>query len=345
MGVAITELLVKHEVEMEGLKGRIIAVDGPLWLYQFLSSIRQRDGSLLTDSKGKVTSHLTGLFSRCINLLEAGIKPFFCFDGQVPKLKKQERERRKELKEEAELKFKEAEEIHDEEGMRKYAARTSRLTPMMIEEAKQLLKVMGIPALDAPSEAEAQASHIAARGDAYAVGTNDADALLFKAPRIIRNLNIVGKKKKAGSLAFVRVVPEQVDLAENLNHLGIDGDQLIALAMLVGTDFNIGGIKGIGPKHAIKLVKEHGLAFDSLFSSVKWEQSFPFPWTEVFSVIKNMPVTDQYDLSWGEIDDQKITSLLVGEHEFSRERVESMLGRLSKSKGKAREQKGLGEFL
>ena len=343
MCVAITELLVKHEVEMGDLTGKVIAVDGPLWLYQFLSSIRQRDGSLLTDSKGNVTSHLTGLFSRCINLLEAGIKPVFCFDGEVPKLKKQERERRKELKEEAELKFKEAEKMHDEEEMRKYAARTSRLTPPMIEEAKQLLQVMGIPALMAPSEAEAQASHIAARGDAYAVGTNDADALLFRAPRIIRNLNIVGKKKKAGSLAFVNVAPEQVDLAENLNHLGIDGDQLIALAMLVGTDFNVGGIKGIGPKHAIKLVKQFGLDFDSLFSSVTWDASFPYPWTEVFYVIKNMPVSDQYKLSWDEIDDDKIISLLAGEHDFSRERVESMLQRLSK--GKAKGQKGLGEFL
>src|SRR3990167_6292859 len=119
MGVALTELLVKNEISLDELRGKTLVVDGPLWLYQFLSSIRQRDGSLLTDSKGNVTSHLTGLFSRCINLLETGIKPVFCFDGEVPKLKKQERERRKELKEEAELKFKEAEKMHDEEEMRK----------------------------------------------------------------------------------------------------------------------------------------------------------------------------------------------------------------------------------
>src|SRR3989338_165864 len=270
MGVAITELLIKKEIELDELSGKTIVIDAPIQLYQFLSSIRGRDGSLLSDSKGEVTSHLIGLSSRIPKLMEKNIRLAYVFDGKVPDLKKKERERRKELKIEAEKKYQEAVKKEDLEEMKKYAARTTRLTPSMIEEAKKLIEALGIPIIEAPSEAEAQASHIVKNGDAFAVGTNDADCLMFGAPRIIRNLSIVGKRKKTSKLAYETISPELVDLAENLNNLGIDNDQLIALSMLVGTDYNINGIKGIGPKNALKLVKQYGKNFDSLFKEVKW---------------------------------------------------------------------------
>ena len=243
MGVAITELLIKKEIELDELSGKTIVIDAPIQLYQFLSSIRGRDGSLLSDSKGEVTSHLIGLSSRIPKLMEKNIRLAYVFDGKVPDLKKKERVRRKELKIEAEKKYHEAVKKEDLEEMKKYAARTTRLTPSMIEEAKKLIEALGIPIIDAPSEAEAQASYIVKNGDAWAVGTNDADVLMFGAPRLIRNLSIVGKRKKTSKLAYETISPELVDLAENLNNLGMDNDQLIALSMLVGTDFNVGGIR------------------------------------------------------------------------------------------------------
>ncbi|MBI2139523.1 flap endonuclease-1, partial [Candidatus Woesearchaeota archaeon] len=252
MGVAITELLEKKGITLNDLKGKILAVDSPLWLYQFLSSIRQPDGALFTDSKGNVTSHLMGLFFRTVKLMESGIRLVFCFDGKVPELKKEERQRRRELKQEAEMKLADAEKRGDIEGMKKFAARTSRLTSEMIADAKKLLEALGLPYIIGASEAEAQASFLVTRGDAYAVSTNDADALLFNAPRIVRNLNIAGKKKKTKTLGVVAVEPELIDLKENLRHLGITHDQLIALCMLVGTDYSP-GVKGIGPKTALKM--------------------------------------------------------------------------------------------
>ena len=343
MGTKIFSLVPSKEIELKELSGKKIAVDAHMYLYQFLTTIRQRDGTLLKDSNGNVTSHLVGLFSRTAKLLEHNIKPCFVFDGKAPDLKKKERERRKSLKIEAEEKYREAEKKKDISEMKKYAPRTARLTKDMIEEAKDLLEAFGVPVIDSPSEAEAQASNIVKNKDAFAVATNDADALLFGAPKVLRNLNLIGKRKKTSRLAYETINPELLDLADNLNHLGMDNDQLIALAMLVGTDYNIGGIKGIGPRNALKLVKKHKSDFDNLFKEVKWSDSFQFPWTDVFYLIKKMPVTNNYNLKWNNIDKEKILKLLVDNHDFSEERVNSTISKLFKET-KKKQQKGLGDF-
>ena len=233
MGIALTELLLIKEIDIDFLHNKVLVVDAPMWLYQFLSSIRQRDGSLLKDSKGNVTSHLMGLFTRLSNLIEQNIKLAFVFDGEPPKLKHLTLEKRKEIKLEAEKKFEKAKEKEDLELMKKYAARTSRLTDEMIDEAKKLVEAFGLPVIDSPSEAEAQASLIVKNNEAFALATNDADALMFGAPKIIRNLNMVGKKNKANKLSYEIVSPDLIVLKENLKHLGINQEQLIVLAMLI----------------------------------------------------------------------------------------------------------------
>lgn len=343
MGVALTELLLIREIGLDFLHNKVLIVDAPMWLYQFLSSIRQRDGSLLTDSKGNVTSHLMGLLARISNLTQQNIKLAFVFDGKPPKLKHMTLEKRKETKIEAQKKFEKAKEREDLELMKKYAARTSRLTEEMIEEAKKLVEAFGLPVINAPSEAEAQASFIVKNHYAFAIATNDADALLFEAPKIVRNLNMAGKKKKTNKLSFETINPDLINLEDNLRHLQINQEQLVALAMLIGTDYNSGGIKGIGPKTALKLVKEYENNFEKLFKEVKWNDFFDFSWHEVFDLIKNMPVNKHYHLKWAGIDEEKIMGLLVDKHDFSEERVRNQIESLIKEKQKKR-QKGLGEF-
>ncbi len=343
MGVALTELLLIKEIGLEFFHNKVLVVDAPMWLYQFLSSIRQRDGTLLMDSRGNVTSHLMGLLTRISNLAQQNIKLAFVFDGEPPKLKHLTLEKRKEIKIEAEKKFEKAKEKADEELMKKYAARTSRLTEEMIEEAKSLIQAFGIPVIEAPSEAEAQAAFIVKNGDAFALATNDADALLFEAPKIVRNLNMAGKKKRKDKLSFETINPDLIDLNENLKYLQIDQNQLIALAMLIGTDYNNGGIKGIGPKTALKMVKVHGNNFEALFKEAKWNDFFDFPWQEVFDLIKHMQVDKHYHLKWKDIDEDKIIKLLVDKHDFSEERVRNQIESLVKDK-KSKSQKGLGEF-
>lgn len=344
MGVKLFELVPAKEIELADLAGKTIAVDSSLFLYQFLSTIRQRDGTPLMDSKGRVTSHLTGLFNRTIKLMEKQINPVFVFDGKAPALKKKERERRASLKQEAATKYKIALEKKDVDKMKKYASRTSRLNPEMINEAKELVSALGLPVVQAPSEGEAQAAYLVKQGHAYAAASQDADSMLFGATRLVRNLAITGRRKKAGKLGFETVKPELITLQEVLNTLGIDNDQLIALSMIIGTDYNIGGIKGIGQKNGLKLVKKHGKNFDSLFKEAGWENNFEYSWEEVFNTIKYMPISEKYSLEQGKIEKEKIIKLLVDEHDFSQERVEGAIDKLMKSKEK-KQQKGLAEWI
>ncbi len=343
MGVALTELLLIKEIDIKFLQNKVLAVDAPMWLYQFLSSIRQRDGSLLTDSKGNVTSHLMGLLTRVSNLTQQNIKLAFVFDGEPPKLKHLTLQKRKEIKLEAQRNFDKAKEKDDAELMRKYASRTSRLTYEMIEEAKNLIGAFGLPVVEAPSEAEAQASLIVKNNDVFALATNDADALLFEAPLIVRNLNMAGRKKKTNRLSYETISPDIISLEDNLKHLGISQEQLIVLAMLIGTDYNSGGIKGVGPKTALKMVNGYGNDFEALFKEAKWGDFFEFSWREVFDLIQNIPVNEKYELKWKEIDEDRVMRLLVDEHDFSEERVKMQIEALIKG-NKTKSQKGLGEF-
>lgn len=344
MGTNLRDLVVKKEVSIDDLAGKILVVDTFNILYQFLSSIRQRDGSLLLDSKGNVTSHLTGLFNRSTKLLSQGIKLVFVFDGIPPELKTQERERRKSIKVEAKKRYEQAKADEDFEGMRKYGSRTSKLTKDMIEEAKQLVAALGCPVIQAPSEGEAQAAHIVNKGEAFAVASQDYDSLLYGSKLVLKNLTISGKKKKKGRLSYETIKPEILNLEDNLKHLEINRDQLIVLAMLIGTDFNVGGIKGIGPKKGYKLVKEHGTDFESLFKQVEWDNYFDVAWKDVFNLIKNMPIDEEYVLKWTEIDKDAIIKLLVEKHDFSKERVEMKIQKLLKEQLK-RKQTGLGEWI
>ena len=343
MGVQITELLKLKEISISELANKIIAVDAHLFLYQFLTTIRQRDGTPLMDSKGNATSHLTGLFTRTSSLVQTGLKLAYVFDGKPPELKQKERERRKEIKIESAKKFKEAAKKQDIEEMKKYAARTSRLTPEMIGESKKLISYFGLPVIEAPSEGEAQAAYLVKNNDAFAVASQDADCLLFGSPRLIKNLSIAGKRKKTNKLAYETITPEIADLPENLDYLGINQDQLIVLAILVGTDYNYGGVKGIGPKNALKLVKKYDSNFDKLFEEVKWNNYFDFPWADVFNLIKKMPVTDKYKLEWKAVDKEKIIKLLIDEHDFSEERVSSILDKLMHGT-QQKQQKSLSDF-
>jgi flap endonuclease-1 len=342
MGVKIFELVNKKKISLADLRGKKVAIDASLFLYQFLSSIRQPDGVLFTDSKGRVTSHLMGLFSRTTKLMKLGVLPCFVFDGKPPELKREEQKRRTEVKREAERKYVTAQQDDDVEAMKKFASRTSKLTKDMIDDAKQVIVALGLPIIQAPSEGEAQASFMCKQGDVFAVATQDADTLLFGTKILLRNLAITGRKKKASALAYTTIQPELIYLTDVLSSLRITQDQLIVLALLVGTDYNRKGIKGIGPKKALVLVRKHN-NFDDVFKEAKWDESYDVSWKVLFDIIKNMPVTKEYVLEWKPIDGKKLKDVLVTEHEFREERVDKVIKELSKQ-NEARKQKGLGAW-
>lgn len=342
MGVNLKEIVEKKPITFEELKGKILAVDGYNILYQFLTTIRTPDGRMLTDSRGNVTSHLIGLFSRTSSFLKQGLKPVFVFDGKVPELKHREIEKRIALKVEAQKKYETAVKEEDVEAMQKYGGRTARLTKEMVEDAKKLLTLMGVPVIQAPSEGDAQASFLVKNGDAWAVVSQDYDALLHGADRLIQNLSIAGRRKKTKVLATVIVKPEMIVLKDLLKELGISHDQLIYLSILVGTDYHPGGVKGIGPKKALALVKEHKTA-EKIFEAAKWGECCDVSWQEIVKLFKEMPVTRDYKLVFKAPDKDGIKKFLVEGHDFGEERVDKTLAELQEQHSKS-QQKGLGDF-
>jgi len=335
MGVQISNILPKKEIEIIDLSGKIIAVDAFLWLHQFLSIIRQLDGTPLKDSKGRVTSHLSGIFYRSARLLEKNIKLVWVFDGKPPGFKAFTTEERRALKEEAHKKWKEALARGDMREARKAAQATSFLTEEMIEESKKLLEYMGISVIQAPSEGEAQCSYLCEKRLVYSVASQDNDSLLFNSPRLIRNLSITGRRKLPRQDVYIEVKPELIELKNVLKELGIKREQLIMIGILVGTDYNP-GIKGYCPKRALDLVKKE-ITLKNVLKKIEWNHDVSAE--NVYDFFLNPPVKD-FDIEFKTIQDDKIFKLLVDEHEFSQERIEKVVKALTEAK-----QTSLGSWL
>lgn len=318
MGTQIGALLTKNPITYEELSGKVIAIDAYNTIYQFLSAIRQRDGSLLTDSNGNPTSHLTGLFSRTSKLRDANIKPVFIFDGKPPDMKRETLEKRKECKENAARKYEIAKDEGNIEDMKKFAQGTSRITPQILEESKKLLDLMGIPHIQAESEAEAQAAFMASRGDADLVGSQDYDVFLFGAEDVVRNLGSSGKRKVPGKKEYVAKTPEHISLTGSLEQLDITREQLIDLAICIGTDFNE-GIHRVGAKTALKLIRKHE-DIDTIIREENKDIRACTSVEEIREFFLNPPVTTDYNLSWKKPKSVALCDFLV-ERDFSEKQV------------------------
>jgi len=336
MGVQIFDILPKKEIEIGELSGRFIAVDAFLWLHQFMSIIRQPDGTPLKDSKGRVTSHLSGLFYRSAKLIENGIKLVWVFDGMPPDFKGMTTEKRRVLKEEAHIKWKKALDKGDLEGARKAAQATSHLTNEMIEQSKLLLNFMGIPSVQAPSEGEAQCAYLCKKGLVYSVSSQDSDSLLFDSPKLIRNLSITGKRKLPRQDVYIEVKPEIIELSNVLKNLGISREQLIMIGLLVGTDYNP-GIRGYGPKKALELVKKEK-TLDNILKKIEW--NYEIPATDIYNFYLNPPIEKNVEIESKNLEPEKILRFMVDEYEFSQERIEKVIKTLTEHK-----QKSLGSWL
>lgn len=334
MGVDLRDLILKHEINISDLRGKKLAIDAYNVIFQFLSSIRQRDGTPLMDFEGNITSHLSGLFYRTTNLMSQGILPCFVFDGKSLAEKKETIEIREKIREDARIKYKEAKEKGELEVARKYAQQTSKLTSEMVQECKDLVEAMGLPWVQAIADGEAQAAYMANKGHVWAVASQDYDSLLFGTTRLVRNLSISGRKKLPGKNIYTQVNPELIDLPETLNFLGFDITRLVKVALLIGTDFNPKGIGGIGPKNALKVVKDN--KFEEYAKKIPNYKGL----MEIF--LKPAVITD-YQLKWSEINEALIKEILVERHGFSAERVNSALNKLRKASGEQK-QSGLEKF-
>jgi len=330
MGVQLRDIFEKNPIPLSDLKKRIVSVDTFNVLYQFLASIRQPDGSPLTDNNGEVTSHLLGLFYRTAKLMENGVRPAFVFDGKHPEFKFATEQKRAERKKEAHEKWKIAVKLGTSKDMLKYAQQTGRLNEKMISEAKELVSSLGLPSITAPSEGEAQAAVMAKKGIVYASASQDYDSLLFGSPKLIRNLSITGKRKVPGKNQYKIIEPVIINLNENLGKLGINRHQLILMGILIGTDFN-NGVKGIGAKTALKIIKEYKTD-KAIFTQVvdKYKHEFPENISEVMEFFENPPYKE-VDIKFGRVDKDKILELMCERHEFDQTRISNVVDKIDKA--------------
>ncbi|HVO78320.1 MAG TPA: flap structure-specific endonuclease, partial [Methanomassiliicoccales archaeon] len=158
MGVNLSDIVPSQSIGLEQLSGRTLAIDAYNAIYQFLSVIRQPDGTPLRDQRGRVTSHLAGLLYRNANFLEAGMQPAYVFDGIPSKLKARTIEERGQRRAKAKREWEEAVEKGDYQTAYSKATQASRVTNEIVESSRMLLTHLGLPVIQAPNEGEAQAA-------------------------------------------------------------------------------------------------------------------------------------------------------------------------------------------
>lgn len=327
MGVNLSDIVTSQKRSLEDFADKTVAIDAHNILYQFLANIRTSDGSMLMDNQGRPTSHLNGLFMRTAKLVSLGIKPIYVFDGKPHKLKTRTLQARRAVKEKAKIEYQAALETGDMERARMKAAQSTHLTTDMVTDAQNLLGYLGIPWLQAPSEGEAQACHMAKKDDAWAVVSQDFDSLLFGATRLVRNLTVSGRRKVPGQNRYVNIEPEFIDLQFVLTALGVTQEQLIDVSILVGTDFNP-GVKGYGPKKALKAIRE----YENLENVLK-EKDLELPDYDLVQKIFREPnITDDYTINWEPVNEDKVLEFLHEEHDFAKDRVTNTLESFQKFK-------------
>ena len=328
MGCNLRDLADAKDTTMDAMKGKKVGVDSFLLAFQFLTTIRDRsptgDGGPLKADNGKVVAHLMGFLARASTMLAKGVKPVFIFDGTHPDLKKDEMDARRAVREEAEREWKAALDAGDYAKAQKMAQRCVKYTPEMVDESIEMLKLMGIPAFRAAAEGEAQAAVMAANGQLDAVATQDWDALLYGAPIVIRNFAADGSKRMG---KIIRA--QEIELSQILDDNELTRDQLIDLGIMIGTDFHP-GIRGIGPKTGLKLIKELG-TLEAVCEAKQKE--IPERLAEIREIFHSHPVVEisDDDLQQGDVDVEGLRKFLIDDRQFSQKRFDNAIDQLKEA--------------
>ncbi|OXV11969.1 hypothetical protein Egran_00271 [Elaphomyces granulatus] len=316
--------------------------DASMSLYSFLIAVRS-DGQQLTNETGDTTSHLMGMFYRTLRIVENGIKPVYVFDGAPPKLKSGELAKRTARKAEATEAHEEAKETGTAEEVEKFSRRTVRVTREHNAECKKLLKLMGVPYIDAPTEAEAQCAVLARAGKVYAAASEDMDTLCFETPILLRHLTFSEQRKEP---------IQEIHLDRALEGLNMDRKQFIDLCILLGCDY-LESIPKVGPNTALKLIREHGTlekVVEYIEKDPKKKYTVPedWPYQEARELFSHPDVRDANDAAcefkWENPDIEGLVDFLVMEKGFSEDRVRNAAARLQKNLKTAQQSRLEGFF-
>ena len=328
MGLDLKPLVEPYPIAISELSDKVVAVDAYNAIYQFLATIRGPTGELLTNANGDVTSHLSGLFYRNVNLLADNIKLIYIFDGKPSPLKSKEIERRRQIKQEASERNHEAVAEGRFEDARKYSQATSVLTAKMVEESKKILTLLGIPCVQATSEGEATAAYITKQGTAFTCASQDYDSILFGASKLTRNLTISGKRKISNKKTYIDVEPEIIEHQRVLDQTKLTHEQLVDVGILIGTDYNPEGFSGIGPKTALKLIREYGKLEN--IEKIKHVLS-DIQYQEIRDIFLKPQVPKVDNIQFNKVNHTSIIDFLCIEKSFSADRVNGAIEKLNKS--------------
>ncbi|GAA5834535.1 hypothetical protein JCM11251_007034 [Rhodosporidiobolus azoricus] len=325
------------QAEMKTLFGRKVAIDASMSIYQFLIAVRQQDGQQLMNEAGETTSHLMGLFYRTIRMVENDLKPCYVFDGKPPQLKSNVLKKRFSNRQEAKEDEVEAKETGTTEDVDKLSRRQVKVTREHNEECRRLLTLMGIPWVEAPSEAEAQCAELCRGGLVYGAGSEDMDTLTFNSPIVLRHLTFSEARKMPIDVISLESVLEGLELTM---------DQFIDMCMLCGCDY-LEPIKGVGAKTALKMVKEYDSMDDILAHLRKGKNPPPeeWPYEEARKLFKTPEVKPaaEITLDWKAPDTEGLVDFLVREKGFSEDRVRKGAEKL-KARMSAKQQGRLDGF-
>ena len=318
-------------------------------IYSFLIAVRS-DGQQLMNESGETTSHLMGMFYRTLRIVENGIKPVYVFDGAPPKLKSGELAKRFQRKSEATAAHEEAKETGTAEEVEKFSRRTVRVTKEHNAECKKLLKLMGVPYIDAPTEAEAQCAVLARAGKVYAAASEDMDTLCFDSPILLRHLTFSEQRKEpiqeihldrvlAGlSMDRSQVRDRSLSLAK-LRYAPLIYSQFIDLCILLGCDY-LDPIPKVGPNTALKLIREHKSlegVVESIQKDTKKKYTIPedWPYKDARELFFHPDVRqadhEDCDFQWNNPDVEGLVTFLAVEKGFSEDRVRSAAAKLQKN--------------
>jgi flap endonuclease-1 len=258
--------------------------------------------------------------------MENGIKPIYVFDGKPPTLKGGELAKRMERRAEAQENLEKATETGDAENMEKFSRRLVKVTKEHGEECRTLLKLMGVPFVEAPCEAEAQCCELVKTGKAYAIGTEDMDALTFGGEVLLRHL----------TFSEARKMPiKEFHYSKIISSLEFTQSQFIDLCILMGCDY-CDTIKGVGPKRAIDLIKEHK-SIEVILEKIDTSKYTPpenWLYKEARELFLKPDVTDgnTLDLVWSPPDEEGIIKFMCVEKGFAEDRMRNGIKKILKSR-------------
>uniref|UniRef100_A0A8D9A7E9 Flap endonuclease 1 n=2 Tax=Cacopsylla melanoneura TaxID=428564 RepID=A0A8D9A7E9_9HEMI len=314
-----------RESEIKTHFGRKICIDASMSLYQFLIAVRS-EGNQLMSVDGEPTSHLMGTFYRTIRLVEHGLKPIYVFDGKPPNLKSKELNKRAERREDTEKQLAKAQEQGDAQEIDKFNRRLVKVGSNHVKEAKELLKLMGIPYIEAPCEAEAQCAAMVRAGKVYATATEDMDALTFGSKILLRHLTFSEARK---------MPVQEFHMDKVLEGLGLTYEEFIDLCILLGCDY-CESIRGIGPKRAIELIKEHR-SIEKILEHIDTKKYIvPENWLykEARQLFLEPDVADPetVELKWTDPDEDGLVKYMCGDKNFAEDRIRNGAKKLLKAR-------------